>query len=197
MMRHVEELRGDVSEMKRKIAVLRLGHRPERDYRMTTHLCLTARAFGADGVFLTRKDGEVKQNVRDVVRRWGGDFWVEDGVNWKRTVNDWKAKKGVVCHLTMYGMPIGDVLPKLRERDVLIVVGAEKVPSELYSMADHNIAVGCQPHSEVAALAVTLDRMNPSAINRTYEGAELVIEPSKNGKIVVSKKGRKNIEEDV
>ncbi len=28
------------------IAVLRLGHRPERDKRITTHVALTSRAFG-------------------------------------------------------------------------------------------------------------------------------------------------------
>ena len=34
------------------IGVLRLGHRRERDKRITSHLGLTARAFGADEVFL-------------------------------------------------------------------------------------------------------------------------------------------------
>ncbi|TFG70124.1 MAG: tRNA (cytidine(56)-2'-O)-methyltransferase, partial [Methanomassiliicoccus sp.] len=29
------------------IVVLRLGHRPERDQRVTTHVALTARALGA------------------------------------------------------------------------------------------------------------------------------------------------------
>ncbi|TLZ95287.1 MAG: tRNA (cytidine(56)-2'-O)-methyltransferase, partial [Methanobacteriota archaeon] len=29
------------------ITVLRLGHRPARDKRVTTHVALTARAFGA------------------------------------------------------------------------------------------------------------------------------------------------------
>ncbi|MCG7848715.1 MAG: tRNA (cytidine(56)-2'-O)-methyltransferase, partial [ANME-2 cluster archaeon] len=31
------------------IVVLRLGHRPERDQRVTTHVGLTARALGASG----------------------------------------------------------------------------------------------------------------------------------------------------
>ncbi len=35
-----------------KINVLRLDHRQKRDARITTHVCLTARAFGADGVIL-------------------------------------------------------------------------------------------------------------------------------------------------
>ncbi|MCK7488956.1 MAG: hypothetical protein MZU79_00960 [Anaerotruncus sp.] len=41
----------------------------------------------------------------------------------------------------------------------MIVVGAEKVPPEIYQLADWNVAVGNQPHSEVAALAITLDRI--------------------------------------
>jgi len=35
-----------------EVAVLRLGHRPGRDERMTTHVGLTARALGADRVVL-------------------------------------------------------------------------------------------------------------------------------------------------
>ena len=34
------------------IVVLRLGHRPERDARVTTHVGLTARALGASGMLL-------------------------------------------------------------------------------------------------------------------------------------------------
>ncbi|MCC6052717.1 MAG: tRNA (cytidine(56)-2'-O)-methyltransferase, partial [Desulfurococcaceae archaeon] len=36
----------------RKIYVLRYGHRPERDKRVTTHVALVARAFGASGFIL-------------------------------------------------------------------------------------------------------------------------------------------------
>ena len=35
-----------------EVAVLRLGHRPGRDNRMTTHVGLTARALGADRVII-------------------------------------------------------------------------------------------------------------------------------------------------
>ena len=35
----------------------------------------------------------------------------------------------------------------------MIVVGAEKVPREIYELADYNVAVGSQPHSEVSAWA--------------------------------------------
>ena len=34
------------------VNVLRLDHRLKRDTRITTHVCLTARAFGASKIFL-------------------------------------------------------------------------------------------------------------------------------------------------
>ncbi|WP_192806472.1 RNA methyltransferase [Saccharolobus islandicus] len=40
------------------IYVLRLGHRPARDKRVTTHVILVARAFGAKGVYIEGKDGK-------------------------------------------------------------------------------------------------------------------------------------------
>ena len=46
----------------------------------------------------------------------------------------------------------------IETNDLLVIVGGEKVPAEVYSRAHVNIAVGNQPHSEVAALAVFLDR---------------------------------------
>ena len=35
-----------------KVNVLRLDHRLKRDTRITTHVCLTARAFGASKIYL-------------------------------------------------------------------------------------------------------------------------------------------------
>jgi len=34
----------------KKVIVIRYGHRPARDQRMTTHIALIARALGADGI---------------------------------------------------------------------------------------------------------------------------------------------------
>ena len=39
-------------DMTLDVSVLRLGHRVDRDKRMTSHLGLTARAFGANRVIL-------------------------------------------------------------------------------------------------------------------------------------------------
>ena len=89
-----------------EICVLRLGHRPERDQRVTTHVGLTARALGASGMYLTGSDKGVVQSIRDVVDRWGGDFFIEDGVKWKKCIQSWRESGGIAVHLTMYGIPL-------------------------------------------------------------------------------------------
>lgn len=168
--------------MKTLTSILRLGHRPGRDQRMTTHVGLTARAFGAEKMFLPADDKNIKDTVTDVSERFGGRFDVELIDSWKEKLREWK---GDIVHLTMYGDDL-DTFEKINElEDPLVVVGAKKVPNTVYEMADHNIAVGNQPHSEVAALAVFLDRMNERAIP-SLDGGELSIEPSGNGKRVIS-----------
>ena len=60
------------------INVLRLDHRIGRDTRITTHVCLTARAFGASKVWLAgEEDHSMMKSVRDIADRWGGDFEIE------------------------------------------------------------------------------------------------------------------------
>ncbi|AKG38923.1 MAG: tRNA (cytidine(56)-2'-O)-methyltransferase [Infirmifilum sp.] len=171
----------------RRIYVLRIGHRPVRDHRVTTHVGLVARAFGADGLFLEEKvEDSVVQTIRKVCYTWGGDFKVEklkDPINF---VREWK-NKGIVVHLTMYGLNIADEsmlnLIKSSERDILVVVGGEKVPRILYDLADYNIAIGNQPHSEVAALAIFLDRFfDGRELLRNFPGARVRIIPSSRGK---------------
>ncbi len=92
------------------ITVLRLGHRPARDKRVTTHVALTARVFGADAVLVSTRDPALERTVRNVVRRFGGSFRIETGVPWRGLLRDWKGPK---VHLTMYGLPIDDVLPRI------------------------------------------------------------------------------------
>jgi tRNA (cytidine56-2'-O)-methyltransferase len=165
------------------LKVLRIGHRPARDKRITTHVALVARALGADGIIISTKDPEIEKTVRSVVSRFGGDFQIESGIPWKQVLNSWQ---GLKVHLTMYGMPLDETIQHVRGKDVLVVVGAEKVPSELYTLADYNIAVGNQPHSEVAALALFLDRYHEGReLSRTFPGARLRIIPSERGKTVV------------
>ena len=53
--------------MVREVYVLRLGHRPQRDKRISTHVALTARAFGAKGIYFDRYDKSVFESVGEVV----------------------------------------------------------------------------------------------------------------------------------
>ncbi|MCG7844216.1 MAG: tRNA (cytidine(56)-2'-O)-methyltransferase [Methanomassiliicoccales archaeon] len=165
------------------ITVLRLGHRPERDKRITTHVALTARAFGADRIMVSTRDPGLEESVNDVVKRFGGDFTISTGVNWRRYLQDFQ---GTVVHLTMYGLPVDEVAPKVPDWPVLIVVGAEKVPPEVYQRADLNVSVGNQPHSEVAAIAILLDRIfQGKMLQRDYQGAQIKVLPCERGKNVV------------
>lgn len=168
-----------------EVSVLRLGHRPQRDKRLTTHLGLTARAFGADRLILTREDAKVAASIEDVAKRFGGGFDVEVREDWRAVIRGFD---GPTLHLTMYGEQHTDVLDGLEAPErVLLVVGAEKVPGDVYELVTHNVAVGNQPHSEVAALATMLYGFRgPEALYADREGAELVIEPSAQGKRVRS-----------
>lgn len=169
------------------IEVLRLGHRPERDKRITTHVCLTARALGAARVRIAETDEGVVRSVRSVAQRFGGSFQVESGTGWKGPIQQWKKAGGQVVHLTMYGLPLQRSLPGIRAgpADILVVVGAEKVPGDLYALADHNVAVGNQPHSEVAALALVLDRLRQGAWESDeFAGAQMRVVPTAHGKKV-------------
>jgi tRNA (cytidine56-2'-O)-methyltransferase len=169
-----------------EIYILRLGHRPERDKRVTTHVALTARAFGAKGIYVSTFDEELERSVRSVVKRFGGDFSITTGVKWKEFLRNFEGTK---VHLTMYGTHIDDALPKVRTamtEKMLIVVGAEKVPPEVYQAATFNIGVGNQPHSEVAALAVFLDRLKEGAGLRTDFHGHMTVVPCERGKKVVN-----------
>jgi len=149
---------------------------------VTTHVALTARAFGADAVLVSTRDPSLERSIRGVVRRFGGSFQIETGVAWRRILKEWRGTK---VHLTMYGERLQDVMPRLPREDLLIVVGAEKVPRDLFDLADWNVAVGNQPHSEVAALAIFLDHLlGPSALGREFAGP-LRIRPSPRGKEIV------------
>lgn len=164
------------------ITVLRLGHRPTRDKRVTTHVALTARAFGADAMLVSTRDPGLERSVRGVVRRFGGAFRIETGVPWRRVLKEWRGTK---VHLTMYGEPVDNVIPRLRREDLLVVVGAEKVPREVYDLVDMNVAIGNQPHSEVAALAIFLERvLGTEPLRREFRG-RVQIRPSAKGKHVI------------
>lgn len=169
-----------------EVYVLRLGHRPERDKRISTHVALTARAFGARGIYFDAEDKSIFESVRDVVERWGGDFFIK-AANWKKLLKEFD---GLKVHLTMYGLPLPEKIGEIRKAEkVLVVVGAEKVPADVYELCDLNISIGTQPHSEVAALAVFLDRVLGKVFDLQFDDAKLRIVPSERGKVVESKDG--------
>src|SRR3972149_11634491 len=169
-----------------RIVVLRLGHRSQRDQRITTHVGLTGRAFGAEGMLLDSDDSGIEKSLSEVAQRWGGSFYVKRVANWKNEIRKWKEDGGKVLHLTMYGINLPDVINEVVYHDLLIVIGAEKVPPEIYELCDWNVAVGNQPHSEVAALAVVLDRLfnvsGKDPLRSSFGGGEIEIVPKKRGK---------------
>ncbi|MDQ1251233.1 MAG: tRNA (cytidine56-2-O)-methyltransferase [Euryarchaeota archaeon] len=173
--------------------MLRLGHRPERDKRITTHVGLTSRLLGAEGMLLASDDPGIVHTIDDVVRRWGGNFYVKNNINFRQEIRDWKAAGGKVCHLSMYGVNLPKVVGELKQCEkLMIVVGAEKVPPEIYQLSDWNVAVGSQPHSEVAAVAITMDRIaEGEPLDKVFPGAELTIVPTEKGKKVIENLGDK------
>jgi tRNA (cytidine56-2'-O)-methyltransferase len=168
----------------KEVAILRIGHRPERDQRVTTHVGLTARALGARGMYLAGSDKGVVQSIADVVDRWGGEFFCEDNIRWRSCIKEWKASGGTVIHLTMYGINLTDAVGEIRMKEkILVIVGAEKVPGEMYGLADYNVAVTGQPHSEISSLALFLDHLfEGKELDREFSGAKIRIVPSAAGK---------------
>ena len=135
-------------------------------------------------------------------RTQGGEFSIRYEKNYLRYLKAQKKAGFAVVHLTMYGIPIADALEKIKQNEKLvIVVGSEQVPREVYELADFNIAITNQPHSEVAALAITLDRLvdgkeleagtgGGTAAGAFDFGGKLRIIPSERGKRVVKSGGK-------
>jgi tRNA (cytidine56-2'-O)-methyltransferase len=171
-----------------ELCVLRLGHRPGRDERMTSHVGLTARALGADRVVFAGSADDSRRTVEGVTERFGGPFRAEMSDSYRPLLREFE---GPVVHLTMYGLPIQEVENEIREthrtEPLLVVVGAEKVSFDVYEAADFNVAVTNQPHSEVASLAVFLDRIfQGTELDREWMDAERTVVPRERGKRVES-----------
>lgn len=168
------------------VSVLRVGHRPGRDPRLTTHVALTARALGARRLYLHPSDPGITERLAAVRERWGGAFEVEGIEDYRPLLRNWP---GAVVHLTMYGLPLDRVVPRIRrDRPVLLVVGGAKVPPSLYQSASFNVAVGHEPHSEVAALALALDRLIGLPGPGPRPGARQWVRPRARGKFLSERK---------
>ena len=174
------------------IEILRIGQRLVRDDRVTTHVALVARAFGASKIYMNEVNPEIKDTLDRVSKTWGGDFEISFIDDWKELVKRRKNNSARIVHLTMYGEDINDVESRLeKEQDLLIVIGAEKVPRKIFDLADYNVAIGSQPHSEISALAVLLDRiLKGKKFSTSFDEAQRKIIPTKQGKNVVVKNTR-------
>lgn len=171
--------------MTKKIIVLRYGHRPVRDDRVTTHCCLVARAFGAEKIIIFGEhDKKIEETIKKVCIQWGGSFEISFSKKPLDEMEKMKKEGYYLVHLTMYGKPIQNSIKKIKEhKKIGIIIGSKKVEPAIYKKSDFNIAITEQPHSEIAALAVFLDNY--------YEGKELSKKNSKKLKEVGEGKKRK------
>jgi len=176
-----------------RVAILRLGHRKKRDERLTTHVGLVARAFGANEIIISgERDATPINTIKKVTKKWGGPFKASFEANWKKVVRGAKKKGAILVHLTMYGEPLLDKIDEIRKvarkKDLLVMAGAEKVPGQIFLVANYNIAVTSQPHSEAAAVAVFLHELfEGREMKKTFRGAKLTIQPQARGKRVKAK----------
>lgn len=177
--------------MVKEIHVLRLGHRPHRDLRLTTHVGLLARAFGAKSMIIGDvNDTGVSNSINSVNDIWGGDFEVKSAVASRELLKKWRKEGGLSMHLTMYGEKWSEeLIHHIREevRNILVIVGSQKVSGEIYQLVDRNISIGNQPHSEAAALSIFLyEILGKEKLYRNFPGACQRITPSARGKNVLN-----------
>ncbi|MFX1296485.1 MAG: tRNA (cytidine(56)-2'-O)-methyltransferase, partial [Promethearchaeota archaeon] len=127
------------------------------------------------------------EKIIEVRDRFGGEFFVEIGQKWKDVVRSWNKSEREIIHLTMYGIPLPNIIENIRgsQKDKLIVIGGAKTPPFVYKIATYNVSITNQPHSEIAALAIFLDYyFQGKEFDRKFDGAKLEIIPDKKEKIV-------------
>ena len=172
------------------IEVLRLSHRLKRDVRVSTHCALASRALGASKIYYSgQHDSSYEDSVSKIVSNWGGDFTIEYVKNPVELIKSKKRENYFVVHLTCYGLELNKEISKIRRnKKILVVVGSEKVPPEIYHLADVNLSVTNQPHSEVSSLAIFLhEYFQGKEMNLKFSNAKIIVKPSKIGKNVVKK----------
>ena len=168
--------------------VLRLTHRIRRDPRLSSHVALTARAFLADKIYYSGDhDAAFESSINNTVNRFGGDFeilYVKDAVKF---VQKRKEQGFLIVHLTAYGMRLKDAIQKIKlYKNVLIIVGSERVEPEYYELADYNVSITNQPISEVSALAVFLhEYFDGKELDIKFDNAKIIFNPSRTGKDII------------
>jgi tRNA (cytidine56-2'-O)-methyltransferase len=170
------------------ISILRLGHRIVRDQRISSHCALVARALGAKAfLYSGQRDSNLEASILRVSGQWGGSLKVSHVQDWKKAI---KSFKGLKIHLSVYGLPFQKALPKIRKsksRNILLIVGGEKVPPDAYQLSDLNLSVGQQPHSEIGALAIFLYELSGRKSKQDFQRAKLRVVPQERGKKVLKR----------
>ena len=131
--------------------------------------------------------GCLESSVKNVVSKFGNSFKIEHCKNPIKLLRSKKDSK--IVHLTMYGVNVDKVIKKIRPtKNIIVIVGGEKVPSEFYKIADYNVAVTKQPHSEVAALAVFLhEYFKGKELTKRFKNAKMRVLESEKGKFLKTK----------
>ena len=77
--------------MKPNVTILRLGHRLVRDQRISPHVGLVARQFGADRIIFTgEEDSSLVESMERIKKQWGGNFEAEYVKSWRNLVKNWE-----------------------------------------------------------------------------------------------------------
>jgi len=133
--------------------IFRLHHRIRRDPRIDTHMALVARIFGIDRIYYSGdRDRSWEESISKIVKKFGGNLKIEYVKDDIRFIKNFKGSK---VHLTVYGLDFRKKVKEIKGK-VLLIVGGEKVPPEVYELSDYNLSVSNQPHSEIGALGIFL-----------------------------------------
>ena len=172
------------------IEVLRLSHRIRRDPRLSTHVALTARAFLADKLYYSgNKDSSLEDSVNRVTKEFGSDFKIIYENFPLKLIKEKKKQGFFVVHLTVYGLMISKEIDEIRKnKKILVIIGGEKVPPEVYKLSDLNLSVTSQPHSEVASLSIFLhEYLRGKELTSSFKDSKKEIFPQACGKKVINK----------
>jgi len=178
-------------KMSNQLIIFRYGHRTVRDYRVTSHCALVSRAFGAKKIIICgEEDNSIKKSVDAVTKKWGGPFEIKFVTDWKKELIKIKNKGFVCVHLTMYGLNLKKIENTLaKNKKMCIIIGSQKVEREIYDIVDYNVSITNQPHSEIAALAVFMDRLQEGKeLSKKFRLAKRKINPSARNKSVINLK---------
>lgn len=172
------------------ITIFRFGHRIERDKRITTHCALVSRAFGCKNLYYSgQEDNHFENSIREVCEDFGGNLNIKFINNYEKFFEENKNKYYII-HLTMYGTDFNTFAKKIKKENLkkplLIFVGSQKVPSEIYHLADANVCVTNQPHSEVAALGLLLNALVDYKKVK-FTKAKIQVKENPKGKTIIKK----------